>query len=189
MDKELQKEIETRRQFVEQQDAEMHTKNIGHFRAYWLNMVILSSAIAVGVLPILDSESSHLIKSPTLTKLGLLLITIVCLAIIIYFQKVLTREKSLLSEQTEFHKYTFFMQSDILNKAIKDGKDESYLKELLGRTKVASFRAEQNIIAKYVVGKRFIKMRSFINKYFNQFVSYGFSLGVILVILSFIIDK
>lgn len=178
-------ELEDRRQFVERQDAEARTKNLEQFRNYWLHMTILSSAIVVGVLPLMGEESS-LIKSLPLAKTGLALIVFVCAAAIIYLQNVLSREKSLLHDQKEFHENTFSMQGRMIEKARKDGKNEDFIKDIFERSKSAAYFEEQDIVAHHILGKGFVRIRLFINKYFNPFISYGFATGVLLVVLSFV---
>ncbi|GEM_PF-2715360 len=185
MSQKIFKELGERRRYVEKSDIDLRWRNIDHFRAYWLHMVILSSAIVLGVLPLI-SENSSLVKSFTLAKLGLLLIILVCVLIVLYFQNVLSRERSLLFDQKEFHEATFSMQQNILNTAKRDGKDEAYLKEIFERTKSAAYFQEQEIVKRHVIGGKFTKTRLLINKYFNPLISYGFAVGVLLVVLSFI---
>jgi hypothetical protein len=179
-------ELEIRRSNVERIDLEMRNRNLDHYRNFWLQMIILSSAIVIGVLPILDSSNS-IIKSIILAKLGLLIIVVLCVLVVFYFQSVLSREKSLLFDQVEFHRHTFLSQSRLLQETLKTGRDEKEVESIFENSKRESFIMEQEILAKHLIDGKFVKSRLFIDKHFGNFISYGFSLGILLVILSFII--
>ena len=93
-------------------------------------MIILSSAIAIGILPIMAGPST-IIRSLVLAKLGLLIIMIVCVWVVFYFLNVLFREKVLLFEQAQFHKNTFSEQLKLLEQVKKEGKMKKRLKLFL----------------------------------------------------------
>lgn len=176
-------ELEIRRSGVEKIDLEMRNRNLDHYRSFWLQMMIFSSAVVVGVLPLI-SESESIIRSPILAKLGLLVIIILCTFIILYFQGVLIREKVLLFEQSEFHKNIFSKQHRILEQS-RDKTDE-VIKKLFETSKNEAFVKEQDILAKHLIGGKFYRIRLFIDKYFTRFVSFGFTAGILLIIFSFI---
>ena len=180
------KELEDRRSTVEKLDFEIQLKNIDHFRSFWLHMIILSSAIVIGVLPIMNG-SSILIKSLILAKFGLLIIVLVCVLATLYFQNVLHREKLLILDQNFFHKNTFSNQENILINLEKVKKSEAEIKQIFDKSKTDSLSQEIQIIKKHLTGGGFPRIRLFVDKYFNKFISFGFALGVFLVILSFII--
>ena len=179
-------ELENRRAVVEKLDFDIQSENRDHFRSFWLHMIILSSAIVIGILPIMNG-STLLIKSMTLAKLGLLIIILVCVLVIFYFQNMLSMEKSLLFDQVEFHKETFSKQLRLLEQAEKDGRSEKEIGFIFDKSKNEAFIKEQQIVAKHLIGGKFAYTRLFIDKYFNYFVSYGFAFGVLLVILSFVL--
>lgn len=186
MSKNIFVELEDRRSVVEKFDFDMQDKNRDHFRSFWLHMVILSSAIVIGVLPILNAESD-LITSPILAKLGLLIIVLVGVSVIFYFQNVLSREKLLLFEQIQFHEASFFKQQNLLAQAVKDRKSEMEISQIFEGSKDAALIKEEEIIAKHLIGGKFLCIRLFIDEYFSHFISLGFGLGVLFVILSFIL--
>lgn len=186
MNRKFFEELEGRRTAVEKFDFDIQTKNRDYFRSFWLHMIILSSAIVIGILPIMN-DSTSLIKSLILAKFGLLIIVLVCVLIVFYLQSVLSREKALLFDQVEFHKNTFLGQLRLLEQSEKDGKDEKEITSIFHHSKKEAFIQEQQIIAKHLIEGNFVKMRLFIDKYFKYFISYGFALGVLLVILSFIL--
>jgi len=179
------KELEDRKTFVEKTDFDMLAKSRDHFRDFWLHMVILSSAIVIGILPLINQEST-LIKSLTLAKLGLLLIILVCVLIILYYQNALSKTRSVLVEQSRFHDKTFSEQFAILNHAAEKGLDENEVEKIFNDSKNCSYIQEEKIVAKYILSKRFIKFRILIDKYFNCVISYIFVLGILLVIFSFV---
>jgi len=178
-------ELEKRRAFVEKMDFDIRERNRDHFRTFWLNMVILSSAIVVGVLPIISGSSSP-IQSPVLAKIGLLIIVVISVIIVIYFAGILTREKHLLFEQAQFHEYIFSKQWRLLDEAIKKGKTTDEITTIFDKSKRISNTIEDEIVAKHLIGGNFIRFRLFIDKHFNHIISYGFVIGVLLVILSFL---
>ena len=180
------KELENRRSTVEKFDFDIQTKNRDYFRNLWLYMIILSSAIAIGILPIMAGPST-IIRSLVLAKLGLIIIMIVCVWVVFYFLNVLFREKVLLFEQAQFHKNTFSEQLKLLEQVKKEGKNEKEIEIIFYKSKSNAYIQEQKIIARHLIGGKFVKVRLFIDKYFNQSISYGFALGILLVILSFML--
>ena len=58
--------------------------------------------------------------------------------------------------------------------------------ELFDRTKAASHHMEDRIVAKHIMGRRLTDLRIFVNKNFTKYTSYGFVLGILLIIASFI---
>ena len=126
MSQEILQEIEERRQYVEKEDREYRIHNLENFRSYWLNLVILSSAIAVGIIPLLNDQPSIII-SVLLAQIGLLVIVIVCVLLVLYLQNVLARERDLLADQRNFHEYTFGMQNDVIKSAKQEGKSAEYI--------------------------------------------------------------
>src|SRR3989338_5362478 len=145
MNERLFEELEDRRTTVEKMDFDIQAKNREYFRSFWLNMIILSSAIVVGILPVMDGPST-LIKSLILAKLGLLLIILICVSIICYFQNMLSRERDLLFEQIQFHKKTFSEQLTLLKQAKSGGKNEKEMEHLFDKSKSNSYIHEQQII-------------------------------------------
>jgi len=103
----IYKEIDEREEIVEKYDFDIQMKNREQFRSFWLHMIILSSAIVIGVLPLLKSNSD-IIQSQIICLFGLLFILLVCIFIVIYMPYVLQREKSLLVEQSQLHQEIFF---------------------------------------------------------------------------------
>lgn len=182
----LYKEIENRRAFIEKCDFEIQNQNTEHFRSFWLNINILSGAIVVGLLPIITSESGT-IKSLILAKLGLLLIISICTIVTVYFQSVSARGKYLLFDQIECHRKNFSRQRKILVQAEKEGKTEKEIFDIYNQSKDDFSMAEFNVIEKHILGGRFVKIRLFFDKHFNSFVSWIFTVGILLIILSFIV--
>lgn len=179
-------ELEDRRTAVEKLDFDIQAKNRDYFRSFWLQMIILSSAIVVGILPIMG-QSTTLIRSLILAKLGLLLIILVCVSIIFYFQNMLSKERNLLFEQIQFHKETFAKQLRFLDRAKREGKSEKEMESIFNESKSNVYIQEQQIIARHLVVGKFVKIRLFLDKYFNNLISCGFVSGVLLVVLSFIL--
>lgn len=184
MDENFFQELEGRKNTVEKFDFDSGERKREHQRNFWLQMVILSSAIVIGILPLLGEKSS-LVKYPVLAELGLLLIITICILIVFYFQDVLSREKLLLFDLKEFHDSLFLRQKGLLTQAKKEGKSASEIKEIFEKSKQDAYRGEQEILYQHLVGK-FYHLRLFIDRFFNRIISLGFLLGVLFVILSFV---
>ncbi|OGG94449.1 hypothetical protein A3G63_00245 [Candidatus Kaiserbacteria bacterium RIFCSPLOWO2_12_FULL_52_8] len=182
MSQQIFSELENRQHEVEKRDLESRSRNLEQFRTYWLHITILSSAIVLGVLPLI-SENSTLIRSATLAKLGLGIIIFVCVAAILYLQNVLARERDLLAERRVFHEEVFAKQRGALEAAQRDGQDSEFLKGLFERTKTLSHSTETGILMKHLLGRRTL----FLDKYFTPLTAYTFAFGVLLVVFSFIL--
>lgn len=180
-------ELKNRRESLERLDLETQNRNKDYSRNLWMNIIILSSAIIIGVLPLI-SENSNLIKSLLLAKLGLLLIIIIIIFGIIYYEKVLIREKLMLFDLSQFHDHTFARQECIINLAIKENKSTEEIKDIFSKTKRESYDNELKIVEKHLLGGNFFKLRLFMDKYFSRFLCYGFVIGLILIIFSLVIE-
>lgn len=187
MSEKIIEELKNRRETIEMLDLDLQNKNKDHFRGLWMNIMILSSAIIIGVLPLIN-ENSNIIKSLLLAKLGLLLIILIIIFGIIYYANVLNRERSMLFDLSQFHEKIFFKQENLINLAVEQKKSIGEVLDIFGRTKIDSFNEEQKIREKHLVGGKFFKLRLFVDKYFSVFLCYGFVLGLILIIFSFIIN-
>ncbi|MDO8593129.1 MAG: hypothetical protein Q7R92_05235 [bacterium] len=51
-------ELKNRREWLERLDLEMQNKNKDYSRNLWMNIIILSSAIIIGVLPLINGTPS-----------------------------------------------------------------------------------------------------------------------------------
>ena len=185
MSEKIFEELKQRRQKVEFLDQELRTKNREKFLQYLLHMTILSSAIVVGVLPLIN-DASTAIKSVLFAKIGLALIVSVCVIALLYLHNILNRERILLSDQQSFHDYTFSSQYQILSEAKTKGANDDELYATFEKTKSQSSIAEQELVLSHLVGGRFSWLRQVRDSYINTFITYGFATGVILIILSFI---
>lgn len=187
MSKDFIEEIELRRAAVEKIDFDVQSRNIEHFRSYWLHMILLSSAIVIGVLPIINEES-NVIKSLTLAELGLLLIICMCVLLTLYFGNVLAREKSLAFDKRQFHGSVFSSQITLIKRSREAGKNEAEIQRIFADSKLSSFIEENSILQKHLLGGKFAKLRLFVDRYFNRIVSILFTLGIMFVIFSFILN-
>lgn len=62
MTEKIIEELKNRRESLERLDLEMQNRNKDYSRNLWMNIIILSSAIIIGVLPLI-SENSNIINS------------------------------------------------------------------------------------------------------------------------------
>lgn len=178
------KELEDRRSTVEKIDHESILRNSDHFRSYWLQIVILSSAIVIGLVPVIDNPV--LVQSPSLAKIGLLVILLVCVSIVLYFQNFLTREKIILYDQQKLHEDNFAKQSSLLKKAKNENWVDKKIEVEFEVSKRRFFEEETNLLFNHLVSNKGAKHISFFDKYFNVFMPYLFATGVFFIVLSFI---
>lgn len=183
MTEKIIEELKNRKEAVERFDLEIQIRNKESSRNLWMNIIILSSAIIIGILPLLN-ENSNLIKSLVLAKLGLLLIIIIVVIGIIYYENVLIREKLMLSDLSQFHQETFAYQEYVINSSIKEKKDLEEIQNIFNITKKESFSKELKIREKHLVGGKFFRLRSLSDKYFSRFLCYGFAIALIIIIFS-----
>lgn len=180
-------ELRKRQIHVEKIDSDLISVNNSEYRSYWLNMTILSGAILIGVIPLLGNNQS-VVKSIILAKMGVVVLIIVCTSIVIYFQGVLSRGKKMLIEQQTHHNETFAKQASLLEKLGKEGKSEQEMESYFEKSKAESYSQEVDIMYENLLGGRFSRVRTFIDGHFNRYISFGFSVGVILITLSLFVS-
>jgi hypothetical protein len=180
-------EISLREEKVTMFDSDIRNKNRDKFQTFLLHMTVLSSALAIGILPLIN-ESSKLILAPELAKFGLLINLVVCTVTLLYAHNVLNREKQLINDQKEHHDFTFDWQRRVLSEAIKRNVTDSDLRVIFEQTKSASNELEQEILMKHLVGNVYrYKIKNFLDRAVSILSLYGFALGTGLVVISFII--
>ena len=183
MSEKILKDINERRHIVEAQDQDIQKRNRDYFRNFWMNIIILSSGIIIGVLPLLDGNSD-LVQSLLLAKLGLLTIVFITMIGIVYFENVLRREKLLLFDQQQFHNMIFSEQESMIRSALNQGRKPKEVLDIFNLTKSRAFEIEQAIIKRHLLGGAFSTARLFLDQYFSRFLTYGFILGILLIIAS-----
>ena len=176
--------LEKRRTVVEELDHKIILRNSDQLRNYWVQLIIFSSAIIVGILPLLDNVNP--ILSISLAKIGLLVITLVCILIIVYFPYILTREKHLLHEQKALHEKFFSTRLEMLSQACKENWDDSKISLNFEKLEEVLSSQETDLLYEKLVAGRFTRVRNLIDFNFSLIASGGTGIGALLIILSFI---
>lgn len=178
------KEIEERALDVSKMDLEILNNIKGNYKSFIMNIVILSSSIIIGVFPLLDNNSS-IIKHISEAKFGLLIIVIIIIFSLIYYENVLTREKLLNIDLIDNHQKTFSNQFRIINLAIRDNKSDEEIEAIFTKSKGESVNEENRIRIKHITQWKFYRlMLFFIDIYYSRIICYGFTFGIVLIILS-----
>lgn len=160
---------------------ELRIKNIEHLRNFWFNLIVLSSAVIVGVFPVLIKDPSYF-ENSSLAIFGLLLLVFMDIIGCFYLNVLLTRENRNLAELNNFHTKKFDEDKKLINKIIEEKKEfgegsDIYLKFLKDTSE-----EENNLIT-----KQEIKGASkWFDKNFSDILTTLLILGVLFIILSFV---
>lgn len=160
---------------------ELRVKNIEHLRSFWFNLIVLSSAIIVGVFPILINNSNYL-ENPSIAIVGLVVLVIMDILGCFYLNVLLTRENRNLAELNDFHTKKFAEDKSIINKITEDKKDfqegsSIYLDFLKNSEKEE---------AELVVKQKIRGANRWFEKNLSDILTILLIVGILFIILSFI---
>lgn len=160
---------------------DVRLKNIEQTRSFWLNLIILSSAIIVGIFPFLVKDSSYL-ENLGMAIIGIILLVFVDLAGIFYINTILTRESKHLDEQNKFHIDHMNEEIEMLLEAIK--KERNYKEWEKEYSLFLRNTVEEEVAMREKQKPK--KIVKWFDKYFSTFLVYLMILGVVLIGLSFL---
>ena len=185
MSEKILREIQEKKALVGKEDRDAVNKNKEYYRSLWLNLIVLSSAIIIGMLPVIN-DNKGLLKSVFLAKLGLLIIVLVIILGMLYYNSTLAREQSMLFELWQLHEKIFTNQLLSINSSNNESKTEAEINELFSKAKQNAFQEETKARAKHLVGGKLYKIRIKIDKHISNLLIYLFLIGSLILISSFI---
>lgn len=160
---------------------DVRLKNIEQTRSFWLNLIVLSSAIIVAVFPLLIKDNFYL-ENLKIAVTGIILLVLVDLVGIFYINTILIRENKHLDEQNKFHMEHMNKGMEKLLKAMKENKNyeewrQGYL-DFLKKT-----HKEEIVMRKEQDPKKIIK---WFDEHFSTILVYLVILGIVLIGTSFL---
>lgn len=160
---------------------DVRLKNIEQTRSFWLNLIILSSAIIVAVFPFLIKDNFYL-ENLKMAVIGIILLVLVDLVGIFYINIILIRENKHLDEQNKFHMDHMNEEIKMLLEAMEQKRD--YKKWGGEYSLFLKNTAEEEVsMREKQESKKIVK---WFDKYFSTFLVYLMILGVVLIGLSFL---
>lgn len=158
-------------------------KNIELTRNFWLNILILSSAIIVAVFPIILKDPTYF-KHINLAICGIIFLVATDIIGIYYINFLLTKDNKSIDEHQKFRLKYFSKQKEILTEGKQSGVDyDNWSSDIYSQFLLEFGGIEKNIRAKLKAGK----LAQFLDRYFSTIFTVFITIGILLISLSFMI--
>jgi ABC-type multidrug transport system fused ATPase/permease subunit len=168
---------------IEQIFLDMRSRNLEHLRNFWLNLIVLSSAIIVGILSLVFKEdmSSSLLL---IIMVGVSFFILMDIVGVYFLNHKLSKENHDLDKLHNFNLQAIKDERRVINNYLnKQESFEKFSKEYADFLNDVARKEEE--IRKSNVEKN--KIFSFLDKYISDILAGLFILGILCILASFII--
>ena len=158
-------------------------KNIELTRNFWLNILILSSAIIVAIFPLILRNQTYF-KCIELAIYGIIFLVVTDIIGICYINFLLVKDNKIIDEHQEFRRNNFSEQKEILAKGKQSGADyDSWFNDVYSQFLLKFGDEEKSMRAKLKGGI----LTRFFDRYFSTIFTFLITIGILLISLSFVI--